>query len=208
MQRLATCLPPRVAIPVSPPLQSTRPMLHVILCEIDGIVPRVRNPIATPARCTLEHASRTYPMPPLGTRTYHQLRIPTPNGNTLPVSSSTPLQTSTNTNMPSCIASYPTRHLIPNNDAYRSSASGDYIAGGIWIEPDDIPNTISQRYHLCLQHANCTVQDPPITPLPTHARNSVLDKYTGNLLKYRHLIKGPDRRIWLKALANDLGHLA
>ena len=47
-----------------------------------------------------------------------------------------------------------------------------------------------------------------MTPLPTHTCNSVLDKATGNLLEYRHLIKGPDRRIWIKALANYLGRLA
>ena len=47
-----------------------------------------------------------------------------------------------------------------------------------------------------------------MTPLPTHSCNSVLDEATGNLLKYLHLIKGPDRRIWIKSLANNLGRLA
>ena len=37
--------------------------------------------------------------------------------------------------------------------------------------------------------------------------NSVLHD-TGDLLEYRHLIKGPDAIIWKKSLANDLGRLA
>ena len=38
--------------------------------------------------------------------------------------------------------------------------------------------------------------------------NSVLDEATGQLLEYRHLVKGPDAKIWKKAFANDLGRLA
>jgi hypothetical protein len=38
--------------------------------------------------------------------------------------------------------------------------------------------------------------------------NSVADEATGQLLEYRHLVKGPDAKIWKKAFANDLGRLA
>lgn len=38
--------------------------------------------------------------------------------------------------------------------------------------------------------------------------NSVFDPITGCMLKYRHLLKGPNKYIWKRALANDLGRLA
>ena len=36
----------------------------------------------------------------------------------------------------------------------------------------------------------------------------VINPYTGVSLEYRHLIQGPDKDIWVKALANDFGCLA
>ena len=36
----------------------------------------------------------------------------------------------------------------------------------------------------------------------------VINPDTGVSLKYRHLIQGPDKDIWVKALANDFGGLA
>ena len=38
--------------------------------------------------------------------------------------------------------------------------------------------------------------------------NTVADEATGQLLEYRHLVRGPDAKIWKKAFANDLGRLA
>ena len=38
--------------------------------------------------------------------------------------------------------------------------------------------------------------------------NAVADEATGQLLEYRHLVRGPDAKIWKKAFANDLGRLA
>ena len=38
--------------------------------------------------------------------------------------------------------------------------------------------------------------------------NAVPDEVTGQLLEYRHLIKGPDAHIWKRGFANDLGRLA
>lgn len=35
-----------------------------------------------------------------------------------------------------------------------------------------------------------------------------MDVNTGDLLEHRHLIKGLDKAIWNKALANDIGRLA
>ena len=37
--------------------------------------------------------------------------------------------------------------------------------------------------------------------------NVVIDPDSGQALKYRHLICGPDGATWVKALANDLGRL-
>ena len=36
----------------------------------------------------------------------------------------------------------------------------------------------------------------------------VIDPDSGASLEYRHLIQGPDKDIWVKALANDFGRLA
>jgi len=49
---------------------------------------------------------------------------------------------------------------------------------------------------------------PNIIEPDFHLLNLVLDMDTGNLLEYRYLVKGPDRKIWNKALANDLDCLA
>jgi hypothetical protein len=38
--------------------------------------------------------------------------------------------------------------------------------------------------------------------------NAVIDTVTGVSLEYRHLVKGPDKDIWVRAFANDLGMLA
>ena len=48
----------------------------------------------------------------------------------------------------------------------------------------------------------------PDTHLINNVMNAVLDKETGELLEHRQLVKGPDRNIWITALANDLGRLA
>ena len=41
-----------------------------------------------------------------------------------------------------------------------------------------------------------------------HMACPVINPDTGISLEYRHLIQGPDKYIWLKALANDFGRLA
>jgi hypothetical protein len=38
--------------------------------------------------------------------------------------------------------------------------------------------------------------------------NAVIDEITGQSLEYRHLSTGPDKNIWITALANDLGRLS
>ena len=38
--------------------------------------------------------------------------------------------------------------------------------------------------------------------------NAVLNPITGVLQEFRHLIKGPDKEIWTKSLANEFGRLA
>ena len=38
--------------------------------------------------------------------------------------------------------------------------------------------------------------------------NIVIDPANGQALEYWHLIRGPERSTWVKALANDLGRLA
>ena len=48
----------------------------------------------------------------------------------------------------------------------------------------------------------------PDTHLINNVMNAVLNKETGELLEHRQLVKGPDRNMWITALANDLGRLA
>ena len=40
------------------------------------------------------------------------------------------------------------------------------------------------------------------------AANSVTDKVTGKSLEYRHLLRGPNKYVWTRSLANDLCRLA
>ena len=54
--------------------------------------------------------------------------------------------------------------------------------------------------------ANCVLD--ATMPLPVKNANSVLEDVSGNLLEYRHLIKGPDVAIWTRSLANNFGRLA
>ena len=50
----------------------------------------------------------------------------------------------------------------------------------------------------------------PAQPIPFHEYMACLfiNPDTGVSLEYRHLIQGPDKDIWVKALANDFGRLA
>jgi len=125
LARLSIRLSPRVGNPFPPPLQTMRPRVHHIPLEINDVVPRVRNSLATRSRRTPSRDHNTPPTPLLFTHNNHPLCIPTPKGSTPPVFSSTPQQPNTNTTIPNTKATYPTPHLIPRNDAYRSSASGD-----------------------------------------------------------------------------------
>ena len=54
--------------------------------------------------------------------------------------------------------------------------------------------------------ANCVLD--ATTPLPVENVNSVLKDVSGNLLKYCHIIKGPDAAIWTRSLVNIFGRLA
>ena len=50
----------------------------------------------------------------------------------------------------------------------------------------------------------------PAHPIHFHEHMAfpVINPDTGVYLEYRHLIQGPDKYIWVKALANDFGRLA
>ena len=69
------------------------------------------------------------------------------------------------------------------------------------IEPDD-NNPVPHWYHLRSQTNLAEL-------LPSHQQaNSVIDSATGNVHKYRHLARGPDKAIWIKNLSNYLERLA
>ena len=50
----------------------------------------------------------------------------------------------------------------------------------------------------------------PVHPIhfKQHMACPVINSDTGVSLEYRHLIQGPDKDIWVKALSNDFGRLA
>ena len=81
-----------------------------------------------------------------------------------------------------------------------SFSSGDYVPAGNWIEDEDVYSPS----HM----VNCVVRHPPVLPRLTHYCNSVIEPSTGDVLEYRHLIRGPDKATWTTSLANDLGRLA
>ena len=69
------------------------------------------------------------------------------------------------------------------------------------IKPD-YGDTVRHRYHLWSQTNLAEL-------IPSHQQaDSVIDSATGNVHEYRHLARGPDKNIWTKSLANDLGRLA
>ena len=74
---------------------------------------------------------------------------------------------------------------------------------------------VPPKLHVIPDHDRCTTiptsQQPSMLPQPHLIKddmNAVLDITTGEMLEYRHLIKGPDKVLWKKVLANDLGRLA
>ena len=89
---------------------------------------------------------------------------------------------------------------MPPHMTLPSCSSGDHIPQRHLIEPDDI--------YTPSHHVNCLANNQPLLPRATHFCNSVLEPSTGNILEYRHLIRGPDKSVWKTALANDLGRLA
>lgn len=75
--------------------------------------------------------------------------------------------------------------------------------------------SLSQRSNsmACTSRYVYAAANLPHTPAPSptfseHLACPVIDPDSGASLEYRHLIQGPDKDIWIKALANDLGRLA
>ena len=77
------------------------------------------------------------------------------------------------------------------------------------------PALINLDKQYTVQHQRYSVRsriENNITQLPAkqilHTRNAVTEPGTGNVLEYRHLVKIPEKRTWIKALENDLVRLA
>ena len=45
-------------------------------------------------------------------------------------------------------------------------------------------------------------------PIAQLQANAVIEEASGDVLEYRHLVKGPNRKIWETSCANDFGRLA
>ena len=98
----------------------------------------------------------------------------------------------------------PTRRPLPRvapvtvnipRRATRQTPSPRLLPHRIEPEADD---PVSSRYHL----------RPRAALAHNVEANVVIDEVSGQSLEYRHLSTGPQRDIWIKALANDLGRLA
>ena len=104
-----------------------------------------------------------------------------------------------------------TPHIIPpdnSNSGHPLFATSEPTSGN-WIEEEDVGDEIppsSHRYPL-RSHVCCNTQEHVPSSLQPQA-NAVVDSLTGNILEYRHLAQGPDKRLWETSLANDLGRLA
>ena len=71
---------------------------------------------------------------------------------------------------------------------------------------DSTPLT-SHRYPL-RSHICCSTRNYETEHAHTPLTNAVVDTHTGNMLEYRHFVVGPNKRIQIQSLANDLGRLA
>ena len=94
--------------------------------------------------------------------------------------------------------------IEPDGDDPVTIRSPNCTAASNIIEPDN-DNQVASRYNLRSQ-AHYVLD--ATTPLLVEKFNSVLENVSGNLLEYRHLIKGPNIAIWTRSLANDFGRLA
>ena len=64
----------------------------------------------------------------------------------------------------------------------------------------------TSKYSYAADHLAKTPAQP--IHFKEHMACPVINLDTGVSLEYRHLIQGPDKDIWVKALANDFGSLA
>ena len=64
----------------------------------------------------------------------------------------------------------------------------------------------TSKYSYAAEHLAKTPAHP--IHFKEHMDCPVINSDTGVSLEYRHLVQGPDKDIWVKALANDFGHLA
>ena len=81
------------------------------------------------------------------------------------------------------------------------------------IPPDDTEPMQRHHYNLRPRYAALAFLaaqpvHPAFTPYSHHHANAVLDPLSGRELEYRHLSRGPDAEVWIRALSNDLGRLA
>ena len=75
------------------------------------------------------------------------------------------------------------------------------------IEPDQEVSCLTQNIGQC-NHLQHKIRMGISEMGRQYETNAVTDEATGQMLEYRHLIKGPDSQIWKKSLANDFGRLA
>ena len=78
--------------------------------------------------------------------------------------------------------------------------------GPAFIDPDEQYPTQHHQYSLRSRIANNITQLPSNQIL--HTCKAVIEPVTGNVLEYWYLVKGPEKRTWIKVLSNDLGGLS
>jgi hypothetical protein len=73
-------------------------------------------------------------------------------------------------------------------------------------DPDDSVSPPAERLHV--RRSQRLHNSGPHINYPNSAANAVIHETTGTSMNYRLLIEGPDKKLWLHSMANDLGRLA
>ena len=90
-----------------------------------------------------------------------------------------------------------TQHFADSEVPFQSPEHGHHLH--VIEDHDPIP----ARYYLWSQ-VNCTLESKPLSP---PLANVVIEGTTGSVLKYKHLIRDPDKQIWTTSCANGYGQL-
>ena len=168
--------------------------LERILCptlQQPTTLPPTEIPVLSPAPSPALNQAMCEPEPSQFALEPSQVPAPTDKRSTEPFSqdsvpvSLSPLNQDTQKDNPKPTHCYPTRFAISQDDFSLGCATKSVHASNF-----------------------LAAQPAPCVHFSEHFAAPVIDPVTGQSLEYRHLMKGPNRSIWVRSLTNDLGRLA